>query len=336
MPLANGSADGRRVNRGSYSFASPNPVRDNTSVVENGFHARTTSTGSSSAETFRKTRSMKLNSSQGRVASIDTVQQQRHHRRRYLDIPPNLINDVRYGYVRQGFSNTGVATGDFVDFRFMSTAAAETRTSITSVPVNNLVDNLSWTKGKHSLQFGGNWRFIHQNHVSDNSTWQGASSNPYWLGGNPPQPADPVSDGFANSYQIAFANLVEPSPSLTNSYNYHVDSATSGTLLPDGAFLNRHFKANEFEGYVQDAWRVRPNLTIAFGVRQTILQTPYETSGQQVSTDHRYARVVPAKRSCGSTRPGLGRGFQFSPAGPYYGSRASGRSRKTTSPRVWP
>ena len=57
------------------------------------------------------------------------------------------------------------ATGDYVDFRFMSTATAETRTTITSVPVNNIVDNLSWTKGKHSLQFGGNWRLVHQNHV---------------------------------------------------------------------------------------------------------------------------------------------------------------------------
>ena len=40
-------------------------------------------------------------------------------------------------------------SGDYVDFRFLSTTTAETRTIITSVPVNNIVDNLSWTKGKH-------------------------------------------------------------------------------------------------------------------------------------------------------------------------------------------
>ena len=46
-----------------------------------------------------------------------------------------------------------------------------------------------------------------------------ATSNPYWLGGNPPDPATlatAVSDGFHNSYVIAYANLVGTIPSLTN------------------------------------------------------------------------------------------------------------------------
>ncbi len=32
MPLANGSLEGDGINEGSYSFASPNPVRLNTSI----------------------------------------------------------------------------------------------------------------------------------------------------------------------------------------------------------------------------------------------------------------------------------------------------------------
>jgi hypothetical protein len=57
----------------------------------------------------------------------------------------------------------------------------------------------------------------------------------------------------------------------------------TGSLYPDGTFINRHFKANEYEWYVQDSWRARPNLTITFGLRHTILQTPYEENGQQVA-----------------------------------------------------
>ena len=71
------------------------------------------------------------------------------------------------GYVRQGFGDIGPAAGDFVDFRFLTTPTSETRTTITSVPVNNIVDNLNWTLGKHTIQIGGNWRLIHQNHDSD-------------------------------------------------------------------------------------------------------------------------------------------------------------------------
>ena len=65
--------------------------------------------------------------------------------------------------------------------------------------------------------------------------------------------------------------------------NYAVTSPTSGTLLADGANISRHFSANEYEGYVQDAWRVLPNLTITAGVRYTLLQTPWETHGQEVT-----------------------------------------------------
>ena len=34
---------------------------------------------------------------------------------------------------------------------------------------------------------------------------------------------------------------------------------------------------------MQDAWRLRPNFTLTVGIRQSMLQTPYETNGQQVS-----------------------------------------------------
>jgi len=318
MPLANGTLTGDGYNQGSYSFASPNPLRLNTSIARLDF------TPNDKHRIFVRGNLQKdttLNPEQFPGQGAASVYKGNNKGIIGGDtwtITSNLVNDVRYGYVFQGYSTDGVATGDFVDFRFMSTPTAETRTTATTVPVNNIVDNLSWTKGKHSLQFGGNWRLIHQNHSSDNTTWQGASTNPYWIGGNPPQPVDPVSNGFSNSYEIAFANLVGTVPSLTNSYNYHVDSATSGSLLPDGAYLQRHFKANEFEWYVQDAWRVKSNLTVTLGVRHSILQTPYETSGQQVAptidTHAWYLGREAAAQQGQVSEPDL----QFAPAGPHY------------------
>lgn len=330
MPLANGTLEGDGYNEGSYSFASPNPVRLNTSIVRFDYtpsdrhkifiRGQLQDDNTQYPEQFPGQGPSQIYQSNNKgIIAGDT-----------WTISPSLVNDIRYGFVRQGVNYVGVGSGDYVDFRFLTTTTAETRTTITSVPVNNIVDNLSWTKGKHNLQFGANWRLIHQNHNSDATTWQGASSNPYWLGGNPPDPClldgtcsttgPEVNNGpFANSYEIAFANLVGTIPSLTNSYNYHVDSATSGTLLPDGAFLQRHFKANEFEWYVQDAWRVKPNLTITLGVRHTILQTPSETSGQQVAptidTHAWYLQREAAAQQGQVDEPDM----QFAPAGPYYG-----------------
>ena len=209
-----------------------------------------------------------------------------------------------------------------MNFRFLSDPTAETRSTIISVPVNNIVDNLSWTKGNHTFEFGVNWRLIHQNHSSDGISWNGATTNPFWLGGNPPDPSTiglpSVGGSFSNSYEIAFANLTGTVPQITDNYNYKLTSPTAGTVLAEGAFIDRHFKANEFEWYVQDSWRIQPNVTITFGIRHTLLQTPYETAGQEVAptidTHTWYLQRETAAQSGQVYEPDL----MFSPAGNHY------------------
>jgi hypothetical protein len=287
MPAANGSTTGDGLNTGSYTFASPNPVTLNTSIIRldwtpnqkhrifvRGNLQKDTTQG---VEQFpgQGPSSYFEDNTKGIIAG-DT-----------WSISPNLVNDIRYGFIRQGNSTRGVGTGDYVDFRFMSTTTAETRSTIAWVPVNNIIDNLNWNKGKHDFQFGVNWRLIHQNRISDANSFNNASSNPYWLGGNPPDPStitgDPVDNGFSDSYVIAYANLVGTIPLVTDQYNYKLSTDGTGTLLADGDLVTRHFRSNEFEYYLQDAWRPLPNLTITLGLRHTILQTPYETSGQEVT-----------------------------------------------------
>ena len=329
MPAANGTNLGDGYNTGSYSFSSPNPIWLNTSIaridyvpsdkhrifVRGNLQKDTGSTlpSMNSTEQFPGLGPSHLtkDNSKGLTAGETWT------------VSPNLINDIRYGYVRQGYSTRGVGTGDYVDFRFISTATSESRSTITSIPVNNIVDNLSWTKGKHTIQMGGNWRLVHQNHSSDANSFNSATSNPYWLGGYPSTP-DAVGNaaldsGFSNSYEIAFANLVGTIPQLTDIFNYKITSASSGTALADGSFIDRHFKANEFEWYLQDAWRIKPNLTVTVGVRHTILQTPYETKGQQVAptidTHTWYLQREAAAKSGQIYEADL----QFAPAGPYYG-----------------
>jgi hypothetical protein len=340
MPAANGSTLGDAYNTGSYSFSSPHPIRLNTTI------ARFDWVPSSSHRIFVRgnlqkdiTNATEQFPGQGPKSVLEdnskgfTVGDT-------WTITPRIVNDVRYGFVRQGYSDRGVGKGDYVDFRFLANSTAETRTTILSVPVNNIVDNLSWSKGNHTLEFGGTWRLIHQNHSSDANSFNGASTNPYWLGGNPPQPSGapgqyPVDGGFGNSYEIAFANLVGTVPSLTNVYNYKLTSATAGTLLADGVPLDRHFKSNEFEWYAQDAWRVMPNLTITFGVRHTVLQTPYETSGQQVAptidTHTWFLQRETAAQAGQVYEPDL----YFQPAGPYYGKPGFWpKSKNNFAPRL--
>jgi hypothetical protein len=323
MPAANGSTEGDGLNEGSYTFASPNPITLNTSIGRIDYTPtekhRIFARGGLQKDTTGYTEqfpgqgpSQLFEDNTKGIIGGDT-----------WSISPNLVNDLRYGYIRQGNSLRGVGTSDYVDFRFLSTTTAETRTLIQSVPVNNIVDNLSWTKGKHGIEVGGNWRLVHQNRSSDANSFNGASTNPYWVGGNPPQPTgigEPAVDtGFTNSYNIAYANLVGDVPSVTDIYNYTVTSASAASLLADGAYISRHFKANEYEYYVQDAWRATPKLILTFGIRHSILQTPWETSGQQVAptidTHAWYQQRETAALQGQIYEPTL----YFAPTGPYYG-----------------
>lgn len=324
MPAANGTTAGDGLNEGSFTFASPNPVTVNTSIgridwtpnekqrifVRGGLQKDTTGY----AEQFPgQPPSQNFEDNTKGIIGGDT-----------WSISPNMVNDVRFGYIRQGNSIRGLGTTDFVDFRFLSSPTAETRTTVQSVPVTNVVDNFSWTKGKHSIQLGGNWRLIHQNRESDANSYSGGTTNPYWLGGNPPDPAmignnTPTYDpGFKNSYTIAYANLVGTVPQVSDQFNYKVSSANSASLLADGAPISRHFKSNEYEWYVQDAWRPTSKLILTFGIRQSLLQTPWETSGQQVAptidTHAWYQQREAAALQSQIYEPSL----SFAPSGPFY------------------
>lgn len=287
-PVNNSLSQGDGLNTGAFTFSSPAPATLNTSILKFDYQlndkqhlfvrGNLQKDVTAGPEQFpgQPASSTREDNTKG-VSAGHT-----------WSISSALVNDLRYGYVRQGYSSRGIGRGEYVDFRFMDTPTAETRTTIVSVPVHNLVDNVTLSKGNHTMQAGVNWRLVFNNNATDANSFNNASTNPYWLGGNPPDPSTlngyPVGSSFQNSYQIAFANLVGVVPSVTSNFNYKVSGdGASGSLYGDGAFIPRKYKSNEYEWFLQDTWHATPKLTLTLGVRHTILQTPYETNGQQVA-----------------------------------------------------
>ncbi|MBV8436374.1 MAG: TonB-dependent receptor [Silvibacterium sp.] len=300
-PAANGSALGDGINLGSYTFSSPFPGSLNTSIAKFDYTPNDKhhlfirgnlqkDTQDNVVQFPGQAPSYTYEDNSKGLAAGDT-----------WSISQALVNDFRYGYVRQGYSNRGIGQGNYTILRFMDQPTPESRSSLINVPVDNFIDNFTMTKGKHTFAAGGNWRIIHNNRNSDALSYSQGNTNEYWLvnagaiagqsvTGNP-QSLDPggfgfpsVDRGFANSYNIAVGMITGLVPQITGYYNYQVSKdGTTGTLLPQGTFLDRHFKSNELEFYVQDAWRPLPKLTLTAGLRYTLLQTPYETSGQQLA-----------------------------------------------------
>ena len=67
----------------------------------------------------------------------------------------NWVNNLRYGFTRQAFTQGGDSTGNDSDFRFVFQPNGQTHTVSRVTPVHNITDDVSWIHGKHNIQFGG-------------------------------------------------------------------------------------------------------------------------------------------------------------------------------------
>ena len=326
LPVANGLTVGDGLNEGSFAFSSPTPYSHNTSIVKFDW------TPAPAQHVFVRGNLQKdvVDSTQqfpGLPPSTSTIDNTKGMAAGDTwVINPRLVNDIRYGYTRQGFAQAGVGSGVYTDIRFIASPTAETRTTIRSVPVNSILDTLNYTKGDHSIQLGGTWRLIHNNSQTNANSFNSGSTNPLGLSSKGlPDPSTlpgytPVSGSFSTPYLEAYANLVGTTPVLSQNINYAVDpGGNTGSLIPQGNYITRNFIANEFEVYAQDSWRATPKLTVTYGLRYTNLQVPYDKNGQSaaptIDTHAFFQQRGIAANSGQVYEPALA----FAPNGPVYG-----------------
>lgn len=277
-PLGDGG-----YNSGAFFFTSPAPSTLNTSILKidynlnskNHFFVR---------GNLQKDTSAGDENLPGQPPASFTADNTKGISAGYTWVPnSNIVNDLRYGYIRQGYQVSGINGGVWVNFANFTQPEAQTYNTILHVPVNNITDTLSWNRGAHSFSFGGNWRGVTNYHSSDSNSFNGASTNPYYATTSDlPQQGD-MASSFTTSWMEGYASLMGIIPEIFDVYNYTITGPTSGTALAEGDFVTKNFHSNEFEGYVQDAWHARRNITVTYGVRYTLLQTPYETNGQQIA-----------------------------------------------------
>jgi hypothetical protein len=224
---------------------------------------------------------------------------------------PTLINNFRWAFIRQGTGISGLNPQPFVDFVTLSDVTGLfSQSEYVNVPVHNFVDDLTWTKGKHTLQFGTNLRLVMNNRVGNMQNVSYDRTTPFYLDnaaiantslstasfcgavqpdGNPQCSLDPagfvykgypmVDPAFGENYDFATVGLA----GLVTSVNPIFNQDKFGTQISPGALIPRHFRAWETEVYAQDAWRVTPNLVLTAGLRYSLLEPPYETDGNQAA-----------------------------------------------------
>jgi hypothetical protein len=203
---------------------------------------------------------------------------------------PNVVNNVQWSLTRLGEAETGNNAGTSFGIRFYAENTAFNRPFNRIVPTNEFKDSVSWIHGRHTFQFGGQLDLVRDQRTDDNLSFPFFTANPGscndcgTLQNNLQGPGFLFPKGAlpsnANTFNASYLMLTG---ALTEAHATFFGNLATGAVLPQGTPENRHFAENDIEGYFQDTWKAKPNLSITAGIRYSYASPPWETNGLQVA-----------------------------------------------------
>ena len=204
-------------------------------------------------------------------------------------LSPDMINVFGYGYTRLGTASTG--TEAVIPTFYFAAPIGTSRPLSRIAPTHNLTDDMTWTKGRHTVQYGLNFRFALNTNLQFNNVPSYSFSRNTLLGLGGDIDTDvvnylvntmglPANTALASGTNItnAFGAML----GMINQYGATYNYTSKATAIPFGSPVGTSFADHEYEGYIQDAFKWKPNLTITAGLRYSVSGVPFETTGREV------------------------------------------------------
>lgn len=183
----------------------------------------------------------------------------------------SIVNEVRIGghYYPNLFISNEEYSGTVWGVPFVTNPEVTFQPQGRRTRTRHFIDNVSWTTGNHALQFGGSLQQIR--------------TDPYDFANRFPSVAFGFSAAAPSNIQLTAARFPGGSISATDlasanslvsflggiirqvSQTFQVQDKNSGYVA--GIPSQRNYSTDDLALYIQDRWRLRPNLTVTMGLK---------------------------------------------------------------------
>jgi hypothetical protein len=224
------------------------------------------------------------------------------------NITPTLTNDFHVSYLRNDWNwiragvptgllgvpgglEVGGETGNSLDPLDMQTQQARFRTWNGHDWAYS--DNLSWLKGNHFFQFGGEFRHWWDNHVRNDNVTGSLTQLVYQINKQsgmqmsstyrPPICGSTEYPGSSNCIPTTgvWDGIYAETLGVVGSAAQLFVRGGSNFQLTGAPYLQDHSITDFYSLYFNDSFKVKPNLTLNYGLSWGVQMPPYETNGVQ-------------------------------------------------------
>jgi len=205
---------------------------------------------------------------------------------------PNLINEFRFGYNRVNVPSqcTGVdvfdsfgpkdAAGRGRDYPLPGLSGFgcldfdDSNGQARATGTTSFRDNLTWIRGRHTMKFGGEVRYVYSNGFSSFFSRSTPDFSNYLNFGLPSADLDPstpdLEDGSITLQDMMWTLFGAAGIETQSQFFNRAGARTADDL--------RGFRQRELNFFAQDSIKITPSLTLNFGVRYQFNGVPFEVN----------------------------------------------------------